>query len=60
VYVPLRIGGKIVVPERAAPLRRQADDPTNSELAERALRKFGLDIEQASTEAEMAAFQRCM
>jgi len=35
------------------------DNPANNELAVRALRKFGLDIEQAtSTEAAMAAFQR--
>jgi CheY-like chemotaxis protein len=35
------------------------DNPTNNELAVRALRKFGLDIEQAtSTEAAMAAVQR--
>jgi CheY-like chemotaxis protein len=35
------------------------DNPANNELAVRALRKFGLDIEQVtSTEAAMAAFQR--
>jgi CheY-like chemotaxis protein len=35
------------------------DKPDNNELAVRALRKFGLDIEQAiSTEAGMAAFRR--
>jgi CheY-like chemotaxis protein len=35
------------------------DNPANNELAVRALRKFGLDIEQAtSTEAATAAFQR--
>ncbi len=35
------------------------DNPPNNELAVRALRKFGLDIEQAtSTEAGMAAFRR--
>jgi CheY-like chemotaxis protein len=35
------------------------DNPANNELAVRALRKFGLDIEQATnTEAAMAAFQR--
>jgi CheY-like chemotaxis protein len=35
------------------------DNPANNELAVRAIRKFGLDIEQAtSTEAAMAAFQR--
>ncbi len=35
------------------------DNPTNNELVARALRKFGLDIEQAtSTEAAMAAFER--
>jgi CheY-like chemotaxis protein len=35
------------------------DNPANNELAMRALRKFGLDIEQTtSTEAAMAAFQR--
>jgi CheY-like chemotaxis protein len=35
------------------------DNPASNELAVRALRKFGLDIEQAtSTEAAMAAFQR--
>ena len=35
------------------------DNPVNNELAVRALRKFGLDIEQeTSTEAAMAAFQR--
>ena len=35
------------------------DNPANNELAVRALRKFGLDIEQATnTEAAMAAIQR--
>jgi len=35
------------------------DIPTNNELAVRALRKFGLDVEQvASTDAAMAAFAR--
>ncbi|MBO0751211.1 MAG: response regulator [Bradyrhizobiaceae bacterium] len=35
------------------------DNPANNELAARALRKFGLDIEQAtSTEDGMAAFRR--
>ncbi len=35
------------------------DNPTNNELAVRALRKFGLDIEQATTtEGAMSAFQR--
>ena len=35
------------------------DNPANNELAARALRKFGLDIEQATnTQAAMAAFQR--
>lgn len=35
------------------------DNPANNELAARALRKFGLDIEQAtSTEAAIVAFQR--
>ena len=35
------------------------DNPANNELAVRALRKFGLDIEQATnTEAAMAALQR--
>jgi CheY-like chemotaxis protein len=35
------------------------DNPTNNELAVRALRKFGLDIEQVtSTEAAMASLQR--
>ncbi|MTD93912.1 response regulator [Hyphomicrobium sp. xq] len=35
------------------------DNPANNELAVRALRKFGLDIEQATnTEAAMVAFQR--
>ena len=35
------------------------DNPANNELAVRALRKFGLDIEQSTnTEAAMAAFQR--
>ena len=35
------------------------DNPANNELAVRALRKFGLDIEQApSTEAALAAMQR--
>jgi CheY-like chemotaxis protein len=35
------------------------DNPANNELAVRALRKFGLDIEQSTnTEAAMAAFRR--